>query len=76
MLTLNLQNGYVGRNLHIHPCNLVTAVYKDEVRPWEGSIITSYSSEFENLDQKGHGVKLEPTCMVVSCLSRHGETLS
>ncbi|CAI4219504.1 unnamed protein product [Parascedosporium putredinis] len=33
---------------------------------FRGGIITSYCSEFENLDNAGHGVKLEPTCMVVS----------
>src|SRR4051794_26228190 len=31
-----------------------------------GGIITAYISEFENLDNKGHGVKIETTCMVVS----------
>ncbi|ODA82844.1 hypothetical protein RJ55_01353 [Drechmeria coniospora] len=59
-----VKNANVGRHLHLHPCNLVTAAFGDDVRPWEGGIITSYSSEFENLDGKGHGVKLEPTCMV------------
>lgn len=42
------------------------AVNREEIRPWEGGIITSWSGEFENLDGKGHGVKLEPLCMVVS----------
>lgn len=30
-----------------------------------GGIITSYCSEFENLDNAGHGVKIETVCMVV-----------
>lgn len=60
------QNRHLGRNLHVHPCNFVFATDKEDVRPWEGGIITGYSPEFENLDCKGHGVKLEPTCMVVS----------
>lgn len=30
-----------------------------------GAIISSYNSEFENLDGKGHGVKLETTNMTV-----------
>lgn len=30
-----------------------------------GGIITSYCTDFENLDGAGHGVKLEPMCMVV-----------
>jgi hypothetical protein len=44
------------------------AVNREEIRPWEGGIITSWSGEFENLDGKGHGVKLEPLCMVVSTI--------
>ncbi|CAM1505629.1 Fc.00g112660.m01.CDS01 [Cosmosporella sp. VM-42] len=59
-----IKNRHLGSNLHIHPCNFVHAVYKEEARPWEGGIITSYCPEFENLDEKGHGVRLEPTCMV------------
>lgn len=49
----------------MHPANLMAAVVKDDERPWEGGIITSVSCEFENLDNKGHGVKLEPLCLVV-----------
>jgi hypothetical protein len=65
MLT-SRQNAHLGKNLHLHPCNVVTAVCNEETRPWEGSIISSYGSEFDNLDGKGHGVKLEPICSVVS----------
>ena len=46
---------------------MLTAVFNDDERGWEGGIITSYCGEFENLDKKGHGVKLETLCMVVSC---------
>lgn len=45
---------------------MVSAIYPEDTRPWEGGIITSYCSEFQDLDGKGHGVKLEPTAMVVS----------
>lgn len=45
---------------------MLTAVFNDDERGWEGGIITSYCGEFENLDKKGHGVKLETLCMVVS----------
>ncbi|KAM4054770.1 GMC oxidoreductase [Hirsutella rhossiliensis] len=64
LMKSGVENRHLGRNLHVHPCNFVFATDKEDVRPWEGGIITSYSSEFENLDLKGHGVKLEPTCMV------------
>lgn len=45
-------------------------MYDEETKPWEGGIITSYCSEFENLDGTGHGVKLEPTSMIVSHKNR------
>lgn len=37
-----------------------------------GGIITSYNSEFENLDGQGHGVKLEQADMTVSILTSCG----
>ncbi|KAH7329231.1 hypothetical protein B0I35DRAFT_473849 [Stachybotrys elegans] len=64
LMRSGLDNPNIGQNLHVHPCNFVAAAFKDDVRPWEGGIITSYCSEFENIDEEGHGVKLEPTCMV------------
>ncbi|KAH6896981.1 hypothetical protein B0T10DRAFT_556827 [Thelonectria olida] len=64
LMNSGITNQHLGLNLHLHPCNLVTAVYKEETLPWEGGIITSYCPEFENLDGTGHGVKLETTCMV------------
>ena len=46
------------------PPNVMTV--SDSLLP--GGIITSYSTTFENLDGAGHGVKLEPTSMIVrSC---------
>ncbi|KAH6610304.1 long chain fatty alcohol oxidase [Trichoderma cornu-damae] len=62
--SLHLPNPQLGRNLHLHPVNSLTSVHRKETIPWEGGIITSWSGEFENLDGKGHGVKLEPLCMV------------
>ncbi|KAM5351560.1 hypothetical protein ACJ41O_004283 [Fusarium nematophilum] len=64
LIKSGVKNQHIGANLHLHPCNFVSAVYKEEVRPWEGGIITSYSPEFENTDGSGYGAKLETTCMV------------
>ncbi|RFU72516.1 long chain fatty alcohol oxidase [Trichoderma arundinaceum] len=64
LMKSGIQNPQVGRNLHLHPANCLMAVHRKEVMPWEGGIITSWSGEFENLDGKGHGTKLEPLCMV------------
>lgn len=44
--------------------NFVIGFYEEDVRPWESGIITSLCTSFENLDNKGHGVKLEGMCMV------------
>ncbi|KAI1498361.1 long chain fatty alcohol oxidase [Biscogniauxia marginata] len=59
-----LKNPQIGKNLHLHPVNTVGAFWKEETRPWEGCAITSVCSSLENLDNQGHGVKLEPMCTV------------
>jgi choline dehydrogenase-like flavoprotein len=59
-----LKNAHIGKHLKLHPVNFVGAVYEEEVRPWEGGILTAVVSEFENMDGKGHGVKLESTSML------------
>ncbi|EEU46044.1 uncharacterized protein NECHADRAFT_37686 [Fusarium vanettenii 77-13-4] len=64
LMKSGINNQHLGANLHLHPCNFVSAVYREEVRPWEGGIITSYSPQFDNVDGSGYGVKLETTCMV------------
>ena len=63
-----LQNPHVGQNLHLHPAHSLLAEWEENLEGWEGGIITSAITEFENLDTKGHGVKLEPLCMLVSSL--------
>lgn len=47
----------------MHPVNYVVAFYDEDARPWEGGILTSLCTSFENLDNNGHGTKLEPVCM-------------
>ncbi|KAF4875836.1 Long-chain-alcohol oxidase FAO2 [Colletotrichum siamense] len=64
LLRSGLTNRHIGRNLYVHPCNFVGGYWKEDAKPWEGGIITSYCSTFEDLDKAGHGVKLEPTCMI------------
>ncbi|KAL2024863.1 hypothetical protein VTK56DRAFT_3562 [Thermocarpiscus australiensis] len=64
-----LENPQIGRNLHLHPVNFVSGIFDQDVRPWEGGILTSVVSNFENLDGNGHGVKLEAISMMPStCL--------
>ncbi|KUI56253.1 Long-chain-alcohol oxidase FAO2 [Cytospora mali] len=65
-----LTNPNIGRNLYLHPCNIAGGFYPEDTQPWKGAIITSYCSEFENLDGQGHGAKLETTNMTpYTCIS-------
>ncbi|KAK6585594.1 hypothetical protein PZA11_002321 [Diplocarpon coronariae] len=66
LLNSGLRNPQIGRNLYLHPVNTINAVFKEDVRPWEGGILTSVCTTFENLDQHGHGTKLETTSMLPS----------
>ncbi|KAF4629884.1 hypothetical protein G7Y89_g8259 [Cudoniella acicularis] len=61
-----LKNWQIGRNLYLHPVNLLASVFQEDIRPWEGGILTTVCSTFENLDGKGHGTKLEAVSMVPS----------
>lgn len=42
--------------------NVILGRFKEEVKPWEGGILTSVCTSFENLDGNGHGVKIETAC--------------
>ena len=52
---LNLANGpqnwQIGRNLYLHPVNLLAGVWKEDVKPWEGTGISSFDNQFANLLQ-------------------------
>ncbi|KAK4132699.1 hypothetical protein BT67DRAFT_443600 [Trichocladium antarcticum] len=64
LMNSGLKNPQIGQNLYLHPTNFVSGVFDDDVRPWEGGSLTSVVSDFENLDGKGHGVKLEAMSMM------------
>ncbi|TVY14389.1 Long-chain-alcohol oxidase FAO2 [Lachnellula arida] len=66
LMNSGLKNWQIGRNLYLHPVNLLAAVFKEDVRPWEGGILTSVCTSFEDLDGHGHGVKIETTLMLPS----------
>lgn len=40
------------------------AVFEEDIRPWEGGILTTLVNQFENLDGHGHGARVEATCML------------
>lgn len=64
-LLTSLQNPNIGKNLYLHPVNVMTGVFSQDVRPWEGGILTTVVNTFENMDGKGHGAKLECLSMMV-----------
>lgn len=66
LMNSGLTNPQIGRNLYLHPVNSVAAIYKEDVRPWEGGILTTVCTSFEDLDGHGHGVKLETSTMLPS----------
>jgi choline dehydrogenase-like flavoprotein len=66
LLRSGLTNPQIGRNLYVHPVAVLGAIHKEDIKPWEGGILTAVVNEFENLDGKGHGVKLEATNMIPS----------
>jgi len=59
-----LTSPHIGRHLHLHPVSMMCAVWPDDVRPWEGPILTSVVNEHENLTGDGYGAKLEATTML------------
>ncbi|KAF2641851.1 long chain fatty alcohol oxidase [Massarina eburnea CBS 473.64] len=66
LLRSGLKNYHIGRNLYVHPVSILGAIHPEPTTPWEGAILTSVVSEHENLDGKGHGVKIEATNMIPS----------
>ncbi|KAM3443167.1 hypothetical protein NHJ13734_002053 [Beauveria thailandica] len=59
-----VKNPQVGRNLYLHPAAFLVGHFNELEPQWEGGIITAYNGEFQNLDKKGHGVKLETMAML------------
>ena len=66
LMRSGLKNRHIGKNLKLHPTICVGGIYDTELRPWEGGILTSVVSSFENLDGHGHGTKLEACTMLPS----------
>ncbi|KAI0154241.1 long-chain fatty alcohol dehydrogenase [Xylariaceae sp. FL1272] len=64
LMRSGLKSPHIGKNLHAHPAGNLIATFGEEVKGWEGTILTSVVTEFENLDGKGHGVKIERSAMV------------
>ncbi|KAH8162974.1 hypothetical protein CIB48_g5270 [Xylaria polymorpha] len=65
LMRSGVKNPQIGKNLHLHPVGSVRAAWDNEdIKGWEGGIITAVCTNFENLDGKGHGAKLETNNML------------
>ena len=62
LLRSGLSNAHIGRHLHLHPVSNVCGIFKEEIRPWEGTMQAIYSDEFRNLTGN-YGVKFETTAL-------------
>ncbi|KAI1149852.1 GMC oxidoreductase [Nemania diffusa] len=71
LMRSGLKNDQIGKNLHLHPASAVRATFDEDIKGWEGGIITAVSTSFENLDGKGHGAKIE-TCAMIPYLLLYG----
>ena len=62
LLRSELENGHIGRHLHLHPVSNVSGVFDEEIRPWEGTMQAIYSDEHRYLTGN-YGVKYETTAL-------------
>ncbi|BGP32264.1 hypothetical protein JCM10296v2_004045 [Rhodotorula toruloides] len=59
LMRSGLKNPRIGRNLRLHPVVFTTGLYDEQIRPWEGAIMTAVTGVQENWDGSHHGVKIE-----------------
>lgn len=62
LLRSGLRNENIGRHLHLHPVSNVSGIFREEIRPWEGTMQAVYSDQFRFLSGN-YGVKYETTAL-------------
>jgi choline dehydrogenase-like flavoprotein len=62
LLRSGLRNEHIGRHLHLHPVSNVSGIFREEIRPWEGTMQAVYSDQLRFLSGN-YGVKLETTAL-------------
>ena len=62
LLRSGLRNEHIGRHLYLHPVSNVSGVFREEIRPWEGTMQAVYSDQFRFLSGN-YGVKYETTAL-------------
>lgn len=58
LLRSGLTNPNIGTGLRLHPTSVVSAIFDEPVRVWQGPPMTRLSAEFANQDGRGYGVRL------------------
>jgi long-chain-alcohol oxidase len=62
LLRSGLENGHIGRHLHLHPVSNVSGIFDEEILPWEGTMQAIYSDQHRHLTGY-YGVKYETTAL-------------
>jgi choline dehydrogenase-like flavoprotein len=62
LLRSGLRNEHIGRHLRLHPVSNVSGIFREEIRPWEGTMQAVYSDQFRFLSGN-YGVKYETTAL-------------
>ena len=53
-----LQHAAIGKNLFLHPVTPTPAIYTDEIKPWNGPMMSAIVNDFSRLDSNW-GVRIE-----------------
>ncbi|KAI8927370.1 hypothetical protein BC831DRAFT_181621 [Entophlyctis helioformis] len=62
LLRSSIKNVHLGKHLKLHPIVAVHGIYPDrDIKPYEGSILTSCSDHVADLDGRGYGARIEVT---------------
>ncbi|KAG1472676.1 hypothetical protein G6F56_001399 [Rhizopus delemar] len=59
LLSSGLKNDHIGKNLYLHPINLVYGYFDEKVNSAEGAPMTALSGISENTENDGYGSKIE-----------------
>ncbi|KAK7751863.1 hypothetical protein SLS62_006164 [Diatrype stigma] len=65
LMKSGLKNPHIGYHLYLQPVASIAAVFNEDVRPWEGEIITGVVTEFDDRDGKGYGTKIMGSAMFI-----------